>query len=102
MPPGYRVETETVERGGRTACDLADDLRNARATWDDAARDGGSACGFSVVRDAYTKMQDAWFDEVGVHIRILEQLCSALRNAAKTYRAMEDAGRESFGGGRVR
>jgi len=54
-----------------------------------------------VVRDAYTKMQDAWFDEVGVHIRILEQLCSALRNAAKTYRAMEDAGRESFGGGRV-
>ena len=101
MSPGYGVDADAVDRGGRTACELADDLRAARATWDRATRDGKQACGMDVVQRAYTEMQDAWFDEVGVHVTILEQLCSALRGAAKTYRTMEDAGSASFGGPHV-
>jgi uncharacterized protein YukE len=98
MPPGYHVDPDAVDKGGRTACDLAEDLRTTRANWDKETRDGADACGLSVAQKAYTEMQDAWFDEVGVHVKILEQLCAALRNAAKSYRAMEDAGSASFGG----
>lgn len=97
MPAGYRVDPDAVAAGGRTACQLAEDLRSARSTWDGATRDG-AACGMDLVQEAYTKMQDAWFDEVGVHITILEQLCESLRAAAGSYQGME---RTTEGGFRV-
>lgn len=101
MSAGYAVDPDAVAAGGRTACDLADDLRAARSTWDGATRDGGSACGMDLVQEAYTTMQDAWFDEVGVHITVLEQLCEALRAAAGGYQSMERSGSTSLGGQRV-
>ena len=96
MPAGYAVDPDAVAAGGRTACELAEDLRSARSSWDDATRDGGSACGMDLVQEAYTKMQDAWFDEVGVHVTILEQLCEALRAAASGYQDMEQTTRGGF------
>lgn len=96
MPPGYTVDPDAVADSGRTVCELADDLRTARSTWDRPTRSAAEACGMDLVRDAYTAMQDAWFDEVGVHVTILEQLCESLREAAKGYRDLEDTGAESF------
>jgi hypothetical protein len=46
--------------------DEPDDLRTIRDTWDAATRDTGAACGMDVVEQAYTEMQSAWFDELGV------------------------------------
>ena len=54
-----------------TVNELAAALRSARAAWDDATRDGGQACGTDVAEQAYTAMQAAWFDELGVHIAVL-------------------------------
>jgi hypothetical protein len=42
------------------------DLQMIRDTWDAATRDTGAACGMDVVEQAYTDMQSAWFDELGV------------------------------------
>lgn len=98
MPAGYAVDPDAVESGGRTACDLAEDLRSARSSWDGHTRDGAEACGMDLVREAYTGMQDAWFDEVGVHVTILEQLCEALRGAAQGYRDIDTGTAADFGG----
>ena len=52
--------------------ELAEALRSARAEWDAATRDGAQACGLDVVAAAYTAMQTCWFQEIGVHLAILE------------------------------
>jgi hypothetical protein len=52
----------------RRVNEVAEALRAARATWDDATRDGGAACGTDVVQQAYTAMQAAWFAELGIHL----------------------------------
>jgi hypothetical protein len=49
-----------------------DELRAIRSAWDDATRAAAPACGLEIVQQAYTTMQAAWFDELGVHIAILE------------------------------
>lgn len=99
MPEGFQVSTEQVAAAGRTVCELADALRSTRSGWDGSTRDGGSACGLDVVTTAYTSMQDAWFDEVGVHITILEQACQAVRDSAAAYRRTDDGAAEALSGG---
>ena len=79
-------------------CELADTLRAARSAWDGGTRDGGRACGMDVTAKAYTEMQDAWFDEIGVHITILDQACGALDATVQGYRATDHLG---GGGARV-
>jgi hypothetical protein len=56
----------------RDVNEQAEALRAIRSTWDGATRDGGPACGFDVAAAAYTAMQAAWFDELGVCIAIHE------------------------------
>ncbi|RZS44844.1 hypothetical protein EV193_101724 [Herbihabitans rhizosphaerae] len=102
MPEGFEVRPGEVAGAGRTACDLAEALRTARTTWNGATKDGG-ACGLSVARNAYTGMHDTWFDEIGVHITLLEQLCKELRASANTYGGIDTAVGDAFGrrGGHV-
>lgn len=99
MPDGYRVDVQRVAAAGRSACELAEALRGARSTWDGATRDGGRACGMDIVARAYTTMQDAWFDEIGVHIRILEQVCGALDASARGYQSQDQAAAAGFATG---
>lgn len=99
VPQGFEVSPDQVTAAGRTVCELAEDLRSARSTWDGAGRDGGKTCGMDVVAKAYTTMQDAWFDEIGVHITILEQACEALRASAEGYRGTDQRGAARHGGG---
>lgn len=91
MTRGFDVDTGQVDSAGRSVCDLADDLRRVRSGWDTATRDGGKACGMDVAERAYTSMQDAWFDEIGVHLTILDQACQALRDSANAYARSEDS-----------
>jgi len=44
-------------------------------------------------------MQDAWFDEVGVHITVLEEICAALRASAISFPVTERGEAERFGRG---
>lgn len=99
MPEGFQVDAERVATAGRSACELAESLRAARSTWDGATRDGASACGMDIVARAFTGMQDAWFDEIGVHITILEQVCGALDASAKEYRGQDEAAAAGFTSG---
>lgn len=48
---------------------------------------------------AYRAMHDAWFDEVGAHIRVLEEICEALDAAGATYDTVEGAEAERFAAG---
>jgi hypothetical protein len=96
---GYRVYADGVVSAGADACTLADTLRGIRRNWDTASRDGSSACGLPVTGEAYRAMQDAWFDEVGVHIRVLEEICEALDAAGATYHTVEGAEAERFAAG---
>ena len=91
MPQGYEVNAEQVSAAGRSACELAEALRSVRSAWDGATRDGALDCGMDIVGTAYARMQDAWFDEVGVHIVILEQACDALQTSAEGYRRHDEA-----------
>jgi hypothetical protein len=99
MPEGYQVDAERVAAAGRGACELAEALRAARSRWDGATRDGDRACGMDVTARAYTTMQDAWFDEIGVHIRILEQVCGALNASAQAYQSHDQAAAAGFTAG---
>jgi hypothetical protein len=99
MPEGFGVATGDVAAAGRSACELAEALRSAKSTWDGGTRDGADAVGFDVVADAYTAMQDAWFDEIGVHITILEQACEALGASAGQYQDAEDTATTGFESG---
>ena len=99
MAPGYRMDTQQVDGHAKTACDLAEQLRSARTTWDDATRDGGKACGMDITEKAYTAMQDAWFDEIGVYISVLEQLCEAMHTAARQSSSDDNAAAQAFTGG---
>lgn len=85
--------------GGREACRLADTLRTVRTGWDGSTRDGAAACGLPVAAAAYRAMQDAWFDEVGVHITVLEEICAALRASAISFPVTERGEAERFGRG---
>lgn len=96
MAPGFQMDTQAVDGHAKTACDLAEQLRSIRATWDGATRDGGKACGMDVTSKAYTAMQDAWFDEVGVYISVLEQLCEAIHDAAKQASSDDHAATQAF------
>jgi len=102
VPEGFEVSPDQVTTAGRTVCELADDLRSVRSTWDGATRDGGKACGMDITEQAYTGMQDAWFDEIGVHLTILEQACEALRASARGYADTDQRGAARHGGGGAR
>jgi hypothetical protein len=52
--------------------EAAETLRSIRSAWDSASRDGGQACGTDVAARAYTAMQAAWFDELGVYLELRE------------------------------
>jgi uncharacterized protein YukE len=86
---GYTVDPGVVQQGGRTACELAADLGRIRSTWAAATDEPGDACGYRETTAAYLSMQDAWFAELGVYIRVLEEQCQALEASARTYRAAE-------------
>ncbi|MGH4016770.1 MAG: hypothetical protein ACRDSL_23120 [Pseudonocardiaceae bacterium] len=59
------VDVGGVRGAGGQACALAERLRGARSEWDGATRNGQSASGPPVVREAFRKLQDAWFIEMG-------------------------------------
>jgi hypothetical protein len=99
MPEGFQVDADQVASAGRSACELAESLRSARSTWDGATRDGANVCGMDIVARAFTGMQDAWFDEIGVHIAILEQVCGALDASARGYRSQDEAAAAAFTSG---
>lgn len=99
MAPGFEMNTQEVDGHAKTACDLAEQLRSARTTWDGATRDGGTACGMDITSKAYTAMQDAWFDEVGVYISVLEQLCEAMHTAARQSSSDDNAATQALSGG---
>jgi uncharacterized protein YukE len=96
MAPGFRMNTQEVDGHAKTACELAEQLRSARTTWDGATRDGGDACGMDVTSKAYTAMQDAWFDEIEVYIKVLEQLCEAMHTAAQQSSSDDTAATQAF------
>jgi hypothetical protein len=79
VPEGLPVDPGQVT----DACQLAEDLRAVRSTWDGATRDGGPAGGLDVTEKAYTAMRDTWFAEIGVHIALLVQACEAHRASAR-------------------
>lgn len=93
---GIKVEVEGVRDVCGEACALAQRLRGARSAWDGATRDGESACGLPVAREAFRTLQDAWFTEVGAHATVLEELCAALHESAETYQRTDQATAETL------
>lgn len=84
-----RVLPVQVVAHGRTACQLADYLRSVRSAWASATDRPGDACGYRESCAAFGAMQDAWFDELGVYIQVLEELCAAIQDAGNGYQSVD-------------
>lgn len=97
MERGICVDLMRADAVGLDVADLAEQLRSARSTWDNAVRDGGRACGTDVVRRAYTAMQDSWFAEMGVHIAVLDEAGQAIRTCVQRYRRSDDEAARGLG-----
>ena len=89
----------SVRNAGMDSCALAGRLRAARSAWDQATRDGHTACGLPVAGAALRTLQDAWFTEVGAHATVLEQLCQALRDSTTTYQNTDQDAAQGFSAG---
>jgi hypothetical protein len=87
---GFTVDIAAVRRGGATACELATELSAVRGRWAGATDEPGDALGYAETTAVFRRMQDTWFDELGVYIRVLEELCQGLKVSADNYRAAED------------
>lgn len=87
--PGFQVDPGQVAKSGRSACELAQALSQVRTGWANATDDTHDACGFKETSEQFAGMQDRWFDELGVYIRVLEELCQAIQAAAGGYQTSD-------------
>lgn len=96
---GIEADIGGVRGAGADSCALAGRLRAASSAWDQATRDGHTACGLPVAGAALHTLQEAWFTEIGAHTTVLEQLCQALRDSADTYQGTDQDAAQEFSAG---
>jgi hypothetical protein len=89
----FTVEPADVAAAGGKVCELAEALAAVRGRWAKVADRPGDACGYAESTRRYADAQDAWFEEFGVFIRLLEELCAGMRLAATGYVDSDDAAR---------
>jgi uncharacterized protein YukE len=82
--------TEVVAQG-RDARTLAEQLTDVRSRWASVTDSSADACGYAETAGAYRRMQDAWFGELGVYIRVLEELAAGIETAGRGYQESDSA-----------
>jgi hypothetical protein len=93
----FTVAPAQVKQGGATACELAEQLTEARRAWAQVADDPGDALGYAELTAGYEKMENAWFAEFGVYIEVLSELCAKLQTSAAAYSGVEDRAAGRYG-----
>ncbi|MGW0435594.1 hypothetical protein ACWDV4_24020 [Micromonospora sp. NPDC003197] len=72
-------------------------LTDARGAWAGETNDPEQALGLREANQAYQRMQDAWFDEIGVYMEALALVNDGLERAANTYDETEQSGTRALG-----
>lgn len=90
-PAEVAVQPDAITDSGRAAGDLAAALSTVRSGWATATDRPGDALGYRETARVFTAAHDLWFEELGVHIRLLQELCQGIQTAATDYHGA-DAG----------
>jgi hypothetical protein len=98
--PGFTVQPQALRQDAATACELASDLAAVRSRWVVTADNPGEALGYASLDTMYRGTQDTWFDEIGVYIRVLEELCQAIQTATGAYQASDTQAADQLRGAR--
>jgi uncharacterized protein YukE len=94
------VDPAAVRAHGADVCGLAERLAEVRRRWAPLADEPGGACGYREITQVYAETQDAWFAELGVYVRVLEELCAGIDAAANDYQGSDGVADEEIAAAR--
>ncbi|MEO3743451.1 hypothetical protein [Plantactinospora sp. B5E13] len=90
MTESIQVRPELLRQTGQIPCQLAAELRGVRDRWNTVVGSPGDALGLVEVATAFDNLHDRWYDELSVHIRLLEELCRGVVLSADEYTTSDD------------
>ena len=84
------AQTAAITRQARPVCDIAEDVRTADHTWQQALQDPEAVFGLQEAAEALIGVRDAWREDFAVYGEVLAQWCEAARAAAAGYATVDE------------
>ncbi len=84
------AQTTAITRQARPVCDIAEDLRAAARTWQQALDDPAGVFELQEAADALIGVRDAWEEDFAVYSEVLAHWCQAARAAAAGYTTVDE------------